>query len=62
MAVHGESLDRLRAAGRAKADAGQTREMAAYEDGRDDMWQCMADSTRLTTSKAASGCRRKLEK
>ncbi len=62
MAVRDESLERLRQSGRDNRTARAAGEMAAYEQGRTDMWECVADSSRVTTRAAIKECQRKLRR
>ena len=61
MPVKDESLQRMREAGRRSATQGAA-EMAAYEQGRTDLWECVANSSHRTTKKAVAECRLALEK
>lgn len=61
MAVKDESMQRMREAGR-RSVTKQSAEMAAYEQGRTQMWECVASSKGLRTNTAVSECRRKLVK
>ncbi len=61
MAVQDESLQRMREAGR-RSVTEQAAGMAAYEQGRTDLWECVSKSSRLKTKDAVLECRQKLTK
>ena len=63
MAVDDQERARIRAAGKAKGlTKAPVDESAAFESGREDMRDCVANSTRLFTKKAVLECGLKLRK
>lgn len=59
MSVSEESLERVREIGRSRYGEPVGR-MTAFEQGRNDMLECVANSRRLRTETAIRDCDRKL--
>lgn len=63
MAVDDDARARMRAAGKASAlTKAKVAEPGSYENGREDMRDCVANSTRWLTRNAVLECRLNLQK